>query len=192
MSWTLADALEQARGADVAALVGGYERGLAPLTSAEPKGMSARDPSKRGALSRGLGDDLALIATKIAPTIATEQADAWIKVMVTALSDLPGRVAREAAQAALHRPMRFLNEVETVIREHANLINARHRLALGRLRDLLREIENPQPKLADPAVSHPMTSAEIRALSRPFREMALGQGWLTQGEIDAADAEPAA
>lgn len=122
-------------------VIAGYLRGLRALTEAEPGGKSARDPDKAGWFSAGLGNDLALLAIKIAPTMSEAQNTAWISVMVTALSDLPGRVAREATQAALHEPMKFLNEVEGVIREKADAIVSRHNGAVWRLRQLRAAID---------------------------------------------------
>ncbi|WP_242137365.1 hypothetical protein [Sphingomonas sp. TREG-RG-20F-R18-01] len=197
--WNLTSAMAQADGVDVVAVLAGYERGLMPLAEAEPKGRSLRDPSAAGALTTLLGDDLAMLATKIAPTLATDQADAWIKVMCVALSDLPGRVAREAATAALHRPMKFLNEVESVIRDEAAAITVRHSVALRRLKqmaDAIARASMPSTTLPDDDVSTgPMPLARIRALSRlegwpAFKKIGLSTGSFTEDEIDAALSEP--
>lgn len=130
-----------ADGLDIDDMIAGYLRGLRPLTEAEPGGKSARDLDKVGWFSAGLGNDLALLAIKIAPTMSEAQNTAWISVMVTALSDLPGRVAREATQAALHEPMKFLNEVEGVIRDKADAIVSRHNGAVWRMRQLRAAID---------------------------------------------------
>ncbi|WP_088367531.1 hypothetical protein [Sphingomonas dokdonensis] len=178
-------ALAQSEGVDVPALIESYERGLVALKEAEPKGLGAS--GKPGKLSSGLADDLALLCTKIAPTIAVEQADAWNKVMVTALSDLPGRVAREAAQAALHTPMRFLNEVEGVIREKAVPIGYRHSMALRRLRELeaaiRRALEPDQPALAAPNPEPELTVEQIRALTPELRSIGVKIGAITQDQV---------
>lgn len=155
--------MQLADGLDMDEVIAGYLRGLRPLTEAEPGGRSARDPDKAGWFSAGLGNDLALLAIKIAPTMSEAQNTAWISVMVTALSDLPGRVAREATQAALHVPMKFLNEVEGVIREKADAIVSRHNGAVWRLRQLRAAIEaKGRPVQALPAAEpdRPLTEAE--------------------------------
>jgi hypothetical protein len=183
-------AMVLAEGVDVLALAASYHRGLVPLKEAEPGGMMLADPKMPGKLSLGLGDDLSLISTKIAPTMSTEQADAWIKVMVIALSDLPGRVSREAAARALHRPMKFLNEVETVIREEATVIAWRHTTALSRLRKLHEEMaRDAGPVPAAPEPVEPLTAQQIRALPQPLREIGLKIGAITEADIDAAYAD---
>lgn len=197
--WNLTSAMERADGVNVAAVIAGYERGLIPLAEAEPNGKSRRDAKLAGALTTLLGDDLAFLATKIMPTLSTDQSDAWVKVMCVALSDLPGRVAREAATAARHRPMKFLNEVETVIRDEAAAITVRHSVALRRLRQLADAIAwaaKPSTMLPDDDVSTgPIPPQRIRALSRlggwpEFKKMGLATGSFTQEEIDAALSAP--
>jgi len=176
-------------GVDVQRLIRGYERGLVALKEVEPAGKSARDPGKAGEFSTGLGDDLSLLCTKIAPTMSEDQADAWIKVTVTALSDLPGRVAREAAQKALHRPMRFLNEVEAEVRSLAVDVAARHSIALRNLRTLEAEIRRaaePAPAIEGATEAPPITLAGIRAMTPEMRKMGIGLGAITQEEVDAA------
>lgn len=189
----------QADGVDIGRVIAAYERGLVPLAEAEPKGKSRRNPEAAGALTTLLGDDLAMIATKIAPTLSPEQSDGWIRVMCVALADLPGRVAREAATSALHRPIKFLNEVETVIRDEAAAITIRHSVALRRLRQLADAIAwaaKPSTLLPDDDVSiGPISPERIRALSRlggwpEFKRMGLATGSFTQDEIDAALSEP--
>ena len=187
--------MQSADGIDVPALISGYERGLISLKEAEPYGKSPRDPELEGALTSRVRDALALLATKVAPTMPIEQVDAWINVTSTALSNLPGRVAHEAAEAALFRPMTFVNQIETVVREEAEEIQARHRLALRRLRQLQAEIEraaNPQPALPanDPAVPE-WSPDRIRRMSRSafwpeLKRNGIESGSFTQAEIDAA------
>lgn len=159
--------MQLAEGLDMDEVIAGYLRGLRPLNEAEPAGKSARDTDKAGWFSAGLGNDLALLAIKIAPTMSEAQNTAWISVMVTALSDLPGRVSREAAQSALHVPMKFLNEVEGVIREKADVIVSRHNGAVWRLRQLRAAIDaqgNLQGNLAGSRPGEepdrPLTEAE--------------------------------
>lgn len=162
-SWTIDQAMSLADGLDMERLIAGYERGLQPLSETEPDGKSPFDPDIDGKLCLALGDALAMICTKIAPTISVEQSKGWITVMQLALSDLPGRVAIEAAQAALHVPMRFLNEVEGVMREKAEAITSRRRGALWRLRQLRDAMEaarSPAPALGADEPDRPLTEAE--------------------------------
>lgn len=174
-------------GVDVPALIERYQRGLLPLKDREPAGRSLTDPSKVGRFSAGLRDDLTLICTKIAPTMSSEQSDAWIAVMVRALSDLPGRVAREAAQGALHRPMQFISEVETQIRLVAESVIARHRFALRNMRALHAEIERAkQPKLEGATEPPPLTADDIRRMSASLRAVGIKVGAITEDEVEIA------
>lgn len=181
MEWSLSAARALAEGFDVFPLLASYERGLTPLKEAEPAG------GKPGRLTTGLGDDLAMLVTKVAPTMSAEQADAWIKVVVLALSDLPGRVAREAAQAALHRPMRFPSDIEAAVRAEAGNIMNRHVIACSRLRELATEQHRPAPKADE---FEPFEDAEIRRMSPELRRMGLACGALTQADIDRAVGDP--
>jgi len=188
-AWDLRSAVAMAESVDLPRLVAGYERGLVPLAEEEPRGMSLRDPTKPGKLTTALGDALAMIATKINPTMSVEQSDAWIKIVVSALSDLPGRVAKEAAEAALRRSTRFFGEVDGVVREEAEKILAWRRTALARLRAMRAEIEraaSPPPALPAPEPLGPMSAEEIRRLTPALRSLGLSAGWITQDEIDAA------
>lgn len=175
-----------ASGVDLDALIDGYARGLMPLGEAEPGGRSARDPSKAGKLSSGLADDLALIATAINPTIGTEQADAWVKVMTTALSDLPGRVAREAVQAALRRPIAFFSEVHGVVRERAGHIEVRHRVALRRLHALRKEMNCPSlpaPPSEDEAAMGELSDDELRGFSEAYLKLGIAKGFVSAERV---------
>lgn len=174
--------MAMAAGIELFPLLARYERGLVPLKDAEPGPVG---PGSR--FSIGLGDDLALLLTKVAPGMSTEQADGWVKVMVTALGDLPGRVAREAAQAALHRPMRFANEIETEVRTLAAGLMARHRLACERLRDMAAEAHRRTLDVEEELA--PMSDDEIRRMKPEMRSLGLACGALTQEQVDRALAE---
>jgi hypothetical protein len=167
-----------AEGIELFPLLARYERGLAPLKEVEP------DQQKPGRYSVGLGDDLAMLLTKVSPGISPDQADAWIKVMVIALGDLPGRVTREAAQAALHRPMRFANEIEAEIRTLAAGIMARHQLACARLREMAAEAHRRE--LAVEEELAPMSDDEVRRMTPEMRRIGLNCGALTQEQVDRA------
>lgn len=77
------------------------------------------EPDTSGPASNQLGDILRPVGAKIAPHLSGEQATAWRKAMVMALSDLPADVAITAARAVIHQPMQFLSEVEIAIRKQA-------------------------------------------------------------------------
>ncbi len=166
-----------AQGLELFPLLARYERGLAPLKEAEPGPITIASR-----LSVGLREDLSLLLTKVSPGISQDQADAWLTVMVTALGDLPGRVAREAAQAALHRPMQFANQIEAEIRTLAAGLMARHRLACERLRQMAAEARRRE--LAEEEEVGPVTDEQVRRMSPEIRRMGLGLGYITQEQID--------
>ncbi len=168
-------------GIEVMPILARYERGLTPLKEVEP------DPARPGRWSAGLGDDLSLLLTKVSPGIGTEQADAWIKVMVLALGDLPGRISREAARMALHRPMRFANEIEAVIRQIAAGLMAQHSIACARLRQMAAEQDRRRRGATDDP--GPITNAQIRHMPPAYRSLGVTLGHLTQEQVDAALAE---
>ncbi|WP_066723526.1 hypothetical protein [Sphingomonas pituitosa] len=168
-----------AEGLELFPLLARYERGLAPLKDAEPGPITIASR-----LSVGLREDLSVLLTKVAPTMSAEQSDAWLTVMVAALGDLPGRVAREAAQAALHRPMSFPNQIEAEIRTLAAGLMARHRLACERLRQMAAEA-NRRALVEEEEVA-PMTDDEIRRMKPEMRGLGLACGALTQDQIDRA------
>lgn len=158
-----------------------------------PVALRRLEPKLDGDFSRQIENSLRMIGAKIAATINDDQANAWRKAMVVALSDLPARIANHATAKAIHRPFRFLNEVEGVVREIASESIERQGIAKMRLERWLAELARaamPVPQIAAPIADEPMTFKEIRALTPDLRKMALGQGWLTQSQIDEAlDAE---
>lgn len=168
-----------AKGLELFPLLARYERGLAPLKEVEPGPVTLASK-----LSLGLREDLSLLLTKAAPTISKDQSDAWLDIMVTALGDLPGRVAREAAQAALHQPMQFANQIEGAIRTLAAGLIARRRLACERLRQMAAEARRRE--VAEEEEVAPMTDEEIRRMKPEMRGLGLACGALTQAQIDRA------
>jgi hypothetical protein len=77
------------------------------------------EPTCAGPISNELSDNLRPVGAKIAPHLSGEQATAWRKAIVMALSDLPPDVALLAVRKTMHTPMQFLSEVETKVRENA-------------------------------------------------------------------------
>lgn len=193
--WSREAALALLGDADLDLLISNYERGLVPL--GEDEGIDGK-----GKLSVAIEDGLAMIAVKLNPTMSAEQADAWTKTIRLALSDLPGRVIREAVQAALRKPIRFFPEVDGVVRECADDVMARHRLALFRLRRMKQEIEeaaNPKPSLEAPegwegGSVPPMTLEQARELAggfagRSMLNIGLALGAITQEIYDQITTE---
>ncbi|MCH4893992.1 hypothetical protein GO308_12790 [Sphingomonas sp. SFZ2018-12] len=174
-------------GLDLVPIITDCEARGRPLAEVEPNGMLPGE-RKPGPLSTVLADALSLICTKIAPTMSAEQAGAWVRVMVAALANLPGRTAIRAAQRVLQRPIAFISEVDGAIREEAKEIALRHALATRRIRELaaLRERELPAIHFEPEGDDQPIAPEKIRAMPAPLREMGLAAGWITEAEVAAA------
>jgi hypothetical protein len=130
------------------------------------------EPALDGQTSRLIEDHLRPIGAKIDPRISAEQAQAWRKAMLLALSDLPSAVVLRSVREAVHRPYQFLNEVEAAVREIAAVHMENRRLALVRLKRWHAELERaamPQPQLEAPAEDPPIEQEEVDALNATLR-----------------------
>ncbi|WP_404711503.1 hypothetical protein [Sphingomonas sp. MMS24-J13] len=187
--WTLAGALDSLAGEDLGATITAYEASLAPLNEIER--LERDENGHFGRWMTELRTWLKPIGMKISPTMSPEQCSAWLTAVAIALSDLPPKVATQAARAAIHIPMSFMNEVDGHVRAEAIKIMGRHKTALRRLHAMQAEIlraANPQPALSAPDPFERYTAEEIRRMSPHIRSIGLTCGALTQAEIDEADA----
>lgn len=150
------------------------------------------DEAARASWNSAMDERLRRLAVKVQPGMSPDQSQPWRDVMVDALSDLPALVALTAAKRALHRPMKFMNEIEGVVREIAEEVEAGRRAAIARLKHLADEIAraaNRQPALVAPDVDEPISAEEIRAMLPSLVAIGLKQGWITQDQVDAARAD---
>ena len=142
-------------------------------------------PQQRKAWESAMDERLRRLAAKVLPTASVEAATAWRESMVEALSDLPAMIALTAVKKAIHKPFRYVGDVETAIREIADaMIERRHvrAAALQRMRDAIKRAANPVPALPPMEI----TAAGIRAMTPEIRALGLRAGFITQAEIDAA------
>jgi len=147
---------------------------MVPLKTREPLGQA-------GERTNRLANSLRLLGAKIAPTMSEEQVQVWLAAMTAALSDLPARVSIRACEDAIHSPMRFLNEVEGVVREKADEVAARYRLAKHRLEALKRDLAAVStPKLEGPA--RMLSDEELQQMPDELRRIGIGAGWLAEDE----------
>lgn len=154
-----------------------------PASEVEPNGLLE---GKRGPRTNRLIKALSMLGAKISPTMAEEQMQAWMAAMVRALSDLPFAFAQKGAEAAIHEPMKFLNEVEGVVRDKAEDARRKHDVAMRRLRNFLRQIEQAgEPKLPPPEPVE-MTQEQINATPKPLLDAGLEAGFITQEQYDIA------
>jgi hypothetical protein len=150
------------------------------------------DPKLRASWNNALDERLRRLAVKVSPGMSVEQSSAWRDVMVDALADLPALVALTAAKRALHRPMTFMNEIETVVREIAAEVEKERRQALWRLRKLKAEIDAAaQPKLAAPegwegGQCAPLSADELRRMPKFVLQFGITAGHLSPEELEAA------
>jgi hypothetical protein len=77
------------------------------------------EPDLTGPMSQRIDKALRPIGAKIAPQLSTNQALVWRQATLMALSDLPVDVAMVGLQKAIHKPMKFLSDVETKVRSEA-------------------------------------------------------------------------
>jgi hypothetical protein len=183
--WSLADAVAAVDAVGVAAALAGYEGGLVALAEAEPK----LDGDGAACVRTWLKP----IGMKIAPSMGADVAADWLTAVMMALSDFPARVVAQAARTAIRVPMAYLNEVDGHVRAEAERIMSRHRRAIARLKAMREEIQRaacpPVPQIAAPEDgATALSAAELRALTPELRRMGLAKGWVTQADLDAADA----
>lgn len=135
-----------------------------------------------------LDERMRRLAVKVAPTASEAQTAPWRDAMKEALSDLPAMVALSAAKRAIHRPFRFIGDIEHGVREIADEIIARRQARLVVLRRMRAEVE----RAAAPAIvlidveERGYTPTEIRAMSAAIRSVGLKVGALTQAQVDEA------
>lgn len=183
--WTIDGALEVAGPAPfetISEALVKLEADLAPVPA---------DQGERKSWTAAMDERLRRLALKIQPGMSPEQSGPWRDVMVEALSDLPALVALTAAKRALHRPMKFLNEVETVVREIAEDVESERRSAIARLEYFRSQIARAavaQPALPPPDPVEPISIEEIRSMLPGLVAIGLKQGWITQEQVDAARA----
>ena len=182
-------ALADAEGVEVGEVIAAYEKRLA--TS-----LADRDPMFNGDATVKVRTALKLIGMKIDPRMDEEQAMTWLTAVAMALSDFPWWIITAAVPLAIRVPMRFLNEVDGVVREKCVEVMSRHRVALIRLRALEREIADAaKPKLPPAPPPKPIGPEEYRAMARTdmgrtLLRMGLGAGHITQEDFDAAMSPP--
>lgn len=156
---------------------------LVPAKEIEPNGLA---DGKRGPKTNKLMQSLRAIGAKISPTMSGEQVDVWIVAMTTALSDLPFSFSTKGAADAIHVPMKFLNEVETVVREKAEAAATRHRIAMHRLRTFERQLKAASEPALPPPEPRDFTQDEINSMSPPLLRIGLKNEWITQEQYDSA------
>lgn len=181
---TLATVLGTDAPACIAAAIAKVEHDLRPI----PFGGDAR-----AEWEKAVDERLRRLAVKVLPTAKPADTQAWRDALVEALADLPAMVALTAAKRAVHRPFRFIGEIEAAVREiAAEIIDDRQErlAAFRRHRDAIDRALNPTaPALPAPDDDAPFSPERIRAMSADFRRMGLKAGFLTQEQIDEALAE---
>lgn len=132
--------------------------------------------------AEAIDERLRKLGAKVLPT-AGEAAAAWREAMVEALSDLPALVALSAARKAIHRPFRFIGEVEPAIREIAAEMISRREGRLVRLEQMRRGIDRallPPPQPAGSVV--PLADDERSRTNAYLRRIGLATQLGADGE----------
>lgn len=146
-------------------------------------------PAGREQWENALDERLRKLGAKVLPTASAEAAQAWRDALIEALCDLPAMVALTAAKLAIHKPFRFVGEVEPMIRELAEEMMQRRRVrrdALERMRMAIQRAMAPQPVLEPPGE---ISAAGIRAMRPEMRSLGLKAGFITEEQVEAAFTE---
>ncbi|SKB32666.1 hypothetical protein [Sphingopyxis flava] len=132
------------------------------------------------------------LLTLIAPTGMTEQdRTEWLRVAADTLSGVPVDLLASSCREArfeVDHPAKVLRFIGSRIKEEWDARRA-HLARLERLANDAQRAPATAARALEDNSPLDMPPEEIRALSPALRSMAIGQGWLTQAQIDAADAE---
>lgn len=165
---TLAERLGADAPACIHAAIAKIEHELRPVPPA------GADRAEWGA---ALDERLRRLAVKVLPTAKAADTLEWRSAMVDALADLPAMIALTAAKHAIHRPFRFIGEIEAAVREIALELMGKRETALAafrRHRDAIeRAVTPPAPALAAPDDGAPL----------PPGDLALVNGYLSRHGI---------
>lgn len=160
-----------------------------PAKDREARGVIPDESVPSGYRFEGKTRDLSLalraIGAKISPTMSEEQVGVWLSAMVTALSDLPFAFSIKGAQEAIHVPMKFLNEVEGVVREKAEGAATRHRLAVYSIRRFMRQLEEAKKSALPPPPPRVWTQEDVDQANEGFAKC----GIKTRFKLDPDDPE---
>lgn len=143
----------------------------------------------RAEWAAAIDERLRRLAVKVLPTAKSADTIEWRKTMAEALADLPAMVALTAAKRAIHRPFRFMGDIEPAVREIALEVQAERDERLAAFRRHRAEIEsalNPPTALPAPGYDEPISAQGIRAMKPEWRQLGVKLGHVTQAEVDAA------
>lgn len=150
------------------------------------------DGDHRSEWVHALDERLRRLAVKVAPTATPAQTVEWRNAMADALSDLPAMIALTAARNAIHRPFRFIGDIEAGVREIAADLLAERQIRLRGLDRMRGEIERAMKaatSLPAPAADAPISPELIRAMKPEMRRMGLKAGFITAADVEAAMAD---
>ena len=149
-----------------------------------------RGEAGRKQWSDALDERLRRLAVKVLPTAKPADTQAWREALVDALADLPAMISLTAAKRAIHRPFRFIGEIEAAVREIAADLMAEREERLAAFRrhraEIDRALNPPQPLLVAPDADVEITPEQIRAMKPEFRSMGLRAGFITQEQVNIA------
>lgn len=150
-----------------------------------------RDHDGRSAWNAAIDERLRRLAVKVLPTANDAATVEWRSAMVEALADLPAMVALTAAKRAIHRPFRFIGDIEAALREIADEImdERRRRLAtFERHRAAIDRALNPPLALPEPPTPPPPTADDVARLNAWMRSKGLRTRFTEDGDTYQAAA----
>lgn len=144
------------------------------------------DGENRGEWAAALDERVRRLAVKVLPTAKPADTLEWRTAMVDALADLPAMISLTAAKLAIHRPFRFIGDIEATVREiAAELLEKREaRLAaFHRHREAIeRALNPPAPALAAPADDGPIAPEVIERTNRYLSRIGLATRFSDDGD----------
>jgi hypothetical protein len=151
------------------------------------------DGEGRAQWNAAMDERLRRLAVKVSPTASPTQTVEWRTMMVEALSDLPALVALTAAKKAIHRPFRYIGDIETAVREIAGELLAERetrRRGLERMRAENERARRPAPSLPAP-VERDLSAEEIERTNAYLRRIGVRTQCSPDGEVFQLPADQA-
>lgn len=159
-----------------------------PIVPNEPRALVAlkdEEPERREVFFKLLRNALGPVLCKVAPSLSDDAAVRWKAAVAEALSNLPAELVITATQVALYEPLRLEprskdgqpryrpiqrpGEIETLIRQQAEIV---------RRRSVVRPQLLPRsPETVGPPPEPPATQADVDEMNQLSRHFSIKREW---------------